>query len=240
MPAKTPSVAEVLPPESPQPAASPDPFHDYRQLLSELELASQSLEKLEADLAKLDEQRLAVASEHARLLAESVENDSEKIIDALAKTNARKQVLDNRREHLQGPLEKAQVELQYAVVESGSRFGALYRHLRAHAMEQAAAKIAELVDPFQAALQKGNIQLLAAHSRELSGCEEVRIEPDLDCATPLVDRTPAQRAETLSIIKAAAARILVAAPKLLERVSAAKVLASVPEQFVTVASEEAA
>jgi hypothetical protein len=237
MPAQAKTDAQELLPESPQPV-TPDPYASYRQLLGELETASQALEKLESDLAKVDEQRAAVAEEHARLLAESVENDSEGIIDALAKTNARMQVLANRREHLQGPIEKAQVELQFVTVEAGSRFGAAWRHLRAHAIETAAAKIAELIDPFQAALQKGNIQLLAGHSRELSACEEVRIEPDMDCHSPLSD--PSRRAPTLSAIKAAAERILAVGPKLLDRVGAAKVSLSMPEQSVSVATQEAA
>jgi hypothetical protein len=221
------------PPELPQPI-TPDPYASHRQLVSELKLAFETLEKVETDLGKLDSARATVASEREKLLADSLLNDSEKLIDSLAKANARGEVLDHKRGHLMSELEKAQGELQLLTVESGSRFGTLWRIYRGFLLSQAASKISELLDPEFAPLQAANIEVLTPFARDVVRAEnEVRIELSPECSNPLHDSPIRSWSEevpaTMQIVRQWALVVLKRGPVLLARVAEARLELSLPQ-----------
>jgi hypothetical protein len=136
-------------------------------------------------------------------------------------------VFEAKLTHLKGSVEKAELELQAALVtDFAPTFGLLYRSLRQHRIEAAKKEVSKLMHPQRLHAVANLIDQLAWSAEGVVALEQLEPNVGYGCSTPLHDVNAIPHSQyhdqTLSVIMTNAEQVLQKVEPLLKAVESEK------------------
>jgi hypothetical protein len=202
-------------------------IEQYREAAVNLEMAIDAVKTLKGQHVQLHNEAEKTIGKREEVLAEAITGDTEAAVDVIAKLNARREVFAAKLTHLKGSVEKAELELQAALVtDFAPAFGLLYRSLRQHRAEAAKKRLAEMMHPQRLHAVANLLEQLAWSAEGVVALEQVEPNIGYGCSTPLHDVNDIPHSQyhdqTLGVIMTNAEQVLQKVEPLLKAVESEK------------------
>jgi hypothetical protein len=204
-----------------------DPLDQYREAAVELSMALDAVKTLSGKHVQLRAEAERITGKREEILEEAITGAPEESVEKLSKLNAYKEVFAAKLTHLKGSVEKAELELQAALVtDFAPAFSRLYRELRQHRVEVAKKRLDSVIHPERLHNVTTLIDRLAYQAEAVVELEAIEPVIAYGCSTPLHDVNDIPHSQnhdqTLAIIMTSAEQVLAKVEPLLKAVAGEK------------------